>query len=81
MKTLDLVEFKYVYCPVIEKEIRLKRGYEWTESEGAGPKHLVDCVGAFTCGVGYVEDGQVHHDFSRCPFHGVRFMADRAGTR
>jgi hypothetical protein len=77
MRPLDLIDFKYVYCPALQKEIRLKRAYTWSESQGAGSKTLVGCTGAFVCGAGRVADGKVRHDFSRCPFQGVRFMENR----
>ena len=77
IKPMDLVEFKYVKCPVLKKETRLKRTYTFYGLGDEGPRHIVDCVGAAECGALSVKDCKVKHDFSRCPFNGVRFLADR----
>ncbi|MBW1988248.1 MAG: hypothetical protein JRI97_01745 [Deltaproteobacteria bacterium] len=71
---MELVEFKYVYCPVLSREIRLKRAYQRKPDGSEGPKTLVDCVGAFTCGAGSVWQGKVVRDFSSCPFTSVGFI-------
>lgn|GEM_PF-5883775 len=71
---MRLVEFKYVQCPVIDTEIRLKRSFERAPDGGEGPRSIVDCGGAFQCGAGKVSQGHVVHDFSSCPFSQVRFL-------
>ncbi len=68
---MELVDFNYVFCPVLDREIRLKYSYERHAGGKEGRKTLIDCVGAMTCGTSRVENGEVVHDFSRCPFDKV----------
>lgn len=74
MKSIELVDFKYVFCPVLNKELRLKRTYLRHPDGREGRKHLVDCVGAGRCGARFVEKGRVAFDFSKCPFDQVGFI-------
>ena len=74
IKPIDLVEFKYVYCPKIKKEIRLKFVYARHPTGKEGKRTLIDCVGAMKCGVGSIKNKKLLLNFSTCPFENMNFI-------
>jgi hypothetical protein len=71
---LELIDFKYVYCPVMEKELRLKRLYKTRANGTSTRKKVIDCTGALRCGACSVMDEKVIFDFTDCPFRDVNFF-------
>ena len=73
---MELVDFKYVYCPVLKRELRIKRSYERYSQTEYGRKTLIDCTGARECGALWVADEKVNKNFSGCPFNSIRFIGE-----
>ena len=71
---MELIDFKYVFCPVMGKELRLKRLYKTGINGKSGRKKVIDCTGALKCGACSVMDEKVVYDFSNCPFRNVNFF-------
>ncbi|MEW5736837.1 MAG: hypothetical protein AB1921_18475 [Thermodesulfobacteriota bacterium] len=72
---MDLVDFRYVACPVLGREIRLKTRFTRISPSKYGPKKLIDCTGGLDCGAVSVHQGKTVTDFSSCPFGKVAFFS------